>query len=181
MIQIALRTKRGIIRGHALVDDEDACLAERQWHLNKGAARSFFYVGGVWVPRYMHRVILDVAEPRVLVDHINGDKLDNRRENLRFATTAENAQNRHRRQSTNPSSVYRGVTFHGEKGKWVARARLNGKLHHLGYFSDEHEAGAVVAAWRRDHMPFSPDARDVVFRLEKYRDNVVQLKEVKSA
>jgi hypothetical protein len=69
---------------------------------------------------------------------------------------AENAQNRRKRAGT--SSRYRGVTWVKARGKWQAQVTLNGRRLNLGRFDSEDEAGAVVAAWRREHMPFSVEA-----------------------
>jgi hypothetical protein len=69
---------------------------------------------------------------------------------LRPATAAQNQQNVVAR------SGLRGVVASGNR--WVAQAKLNGRHHYLGSFGTEAEAGAVAAAWRAEHMPFSPDA-----------------------
>lgn len=93
---------------------------------------------------YLHRVVLERILGRPLendeqVDHANGDRLDNRRSNLRLATAAQNIQNRHYKQP-NTSSIYKGVRFHKQAGKWVARITSNGTEYHLGCFAEEIEA-----------------------------------------
>jgi len=94
----------------------------------------------------MHRVIM--GEPVGLqVDHRDGDGLNNRRDNLRVATSSQNAQNQ-RRSSANLSG-HKGVGFHKTSGKWRARIKLNGKRKHLGYFDtpeDAHEVYCKVSA-----------------------------------
>jgi len=92
------------------------------------------------------------------VDHINGDKLDNRRANLRIATAFENAQNRH---VARGASSHRGVVWHKGAGKWMAQAHLAGVQHYLGLFDREEDAAKAAAAFRAEHMPFSPDAAEV--------------------
>lgn len=102
----------------------------------------------------MHRVICGLETGDGLeVDHINGDKLDNRRANLRVCTRAENGQNLH---ITSGASRFRGVSIHGRY--WRASARLGGTLHLLGDYENEIEAARVVDAFRAQHMPFAePD------------------------
>lgn len=85
----------------------------------------------------LHRRIM-TAPPGYVVDHINGDGLDNRRVNLRIATTAQNAMNKRGR--VTGSSVYKGVTFDKKTGKWQAAIRFNGKEVYLGQFATDAEA-----------------------------------------
>ena len=69
------------------------------------------------------------------IDHINGDKTDNRLANLRPATTSENGRNRPAQR--NGGSKFKGVGFHSQKGRWRARIFADGKELHLGLFDDE--------------------------------------------
>lgn len=80
---------------------------------------------------YMHRVIVG-ASGGIHVDHRNGDPLDNRRCNLRFATCSQNCANR-RIPSNNKSGV-KGVYFNKAAGKWAAAIKVNGRKIHLGRF-----------------------------------------------
>lgn len=73
-----------------------------------------------------------------LLDHINGDRLDNRISNLREATHKQNAWNRKGRNTT---SVYKGVYWFKRDSKWkVSIGGLDGKKIHLGMYTDEVEA-----------------------------------------
>src|SRR5690242_17796567 len=83
----------------------------------------------------MHRVIMN-ASADIHVDRINGDGLDNRRENLRLCTRDENMMNR--RKNSNNSSGYKGVDRN--KGKWRAYIQVDKKWIHLGYFSTAEQA-----------------------------------------
>jgi hypothetical protein len=85
----------------------------------------------------MNREIMKAPEDRV-VDHRNGDSLDNRRDNLRIATQAENMQNRRKRKNT--TSQYIGVWFAKEKKKWESRITQDGKKIYLGSFVNEIDA-----------------------------------------
>lgn len=77
------------------------------------------------------------------VDHIDGNKLNNRIENLRSATTSQNQHNRTKYK--NNTSGYKGVSFYGKnKYKcWGANIQVNGKQKHLGYFLTPEEAFAA--------------------------------------
>jgi hypothetical protein len=86
----------------------------------------------------MHRFILNAPDD-VQVDHINGDKSDNRRANLRVCTPCENAYNR--KVPSNNTSGFKGVR--NVKGRWAAGITVNKKYIHLGYFDDIQEAAAV--------------------------------------
>jgi hypothetical protein len=72
------------------------------------------------------------------IDHINNDRRDNRFENLRLATQAENSRNTKKRQGL--TSKYKGVYWYKRYEKWKASINNNGKSIHLGYFEDEYEA-----------------------------------------
>jgi hypothetical protein len=89
----------------------------------------------------------------VYVDHINRDKLDDRRGNLRIVTPAESRQN-----TPAISGRHRGVSWDAARGKWQAKAQLNGRMVQIGRFASEEEAHQAVSNWRSEHMPFSEDA-----------------------
>lgn len=116
----------------ALVDAEDYDkLSTHAWFLNyNGYARNS-------KRGYMHRVVLD-APKGSMVDHINRNKLDNRKSNLRFV---DKTMNMHNTDSTSSVSGTRGV--HRVGGKWVARVQHRGKSEHLGYFFDKYLAKEV--------------------------------------
>jgi hypothetical protein len=85
----------------------------------------------------MHREIVQ-APAGMVVDHIDGNRQNACRSNLRVCTREENQRNQRKRR--NGRSRFKGVTFHKPMGKWKAQYRLKGRLHHLGYFDDEAEA-----------------------------------------
>jgi hypothetical protein len=72
------------------------------------------------------------------LDHINGDRDDNRISNLRLATPAQNAKNMRKRENT--TSVYKGVHWYARKSKWRAQIKAEGRNIHLGYYDNELEA-----------------------------------------
>lgn len=85
----------------------------------------------------LHREITKCPKGMV-VDHINGNTLDNTRQNLRIVTHKENMSNQTKRVG---SSKYRGVTFSKTQKRWKAQIQINGKRTCLGSFKTEEEAG----------------------------------------
>lgn len=81
---------------------------------------------------HLHRWIVDLNDPNLIVDHLNGDGLDNRRENLRVCTRAENNKNMRKRNDN--SSGYTGVHLEAGSGLYVAKIQVGGKVHFLGRF-----------------------------------------------
>jgi len=87
--------------------------------------------------KLLHRVMM--GEPDDLqVDHINVNKLDNRRSNLRVCTNQQNKCNSNK--YSNNTSGFKGVWFDKPKQKFRARITFNGKKKHLGYFDTAEEA-----------------------------------------
>lgn len=85
----------------------------------------------------MHRIIMN-AQKGDIVDHINGNKLDNRKENLRIVTAQQNAMNRGL--GTHNKSGKVGVSYNNAMNKWVASIKTNGKSIHLGYYTEINDA-----------------------------------------
>jgi len=86
----------------------------------------------------MHREIMD-APAGMEVDHINGNGLDNRKCNLRLATSSQNKRNQ-RKQRRKTSSKYKGVYWHKRDKVWVVRIQAEGKEKYIGSYKTEQEA-----------------------------------------
>ena len=87
----------------------------------------------------LHRLIMN--NPKGFdVDHINHDKLDNRKFNLRICTRRENNINRKTLSILTKTSLYKGVCWDKSRNKWRANVGYNGKKIHLGRFENELEA-----------------------------------------
>lgn len=86
----------------------------------------------------MHRIIAQTPEG-MDTDHINGDRTDNRRSNLRVCTRRENTRNA-RKTTRQTSSKYKGVCWHKRNKIWGAQIRVNGKQKYLGDFKTEEQA-----------------------------------------
>jgi len=132
----------------ATVDDIDfERLSAFSWqaHTHKGKwyARSNWRRDTVYGSTLMHRLILD-APDSVEVDHINGDGLDNRRENLRLCSHAQNSRNRAK--IPGRSSRFKGVSLHKPNGRWRSRIMMEGRMVCLGNYATEQEAAAAYDA-----------------------------------
>lgn len=156
LIPVGPRVGEGVA-GYALVDPCDADLARYRWRLDReGYARG--RTGGT-SRSYMHRLILGLTADDgrgKQGDHINGQRLDNRRANLRIVSPSENSHNR--RPIRGSSSQYLGVTWHAQCQKWQAIVMVEGKNHYLGLFESESDAGAAAEAFRIGHVPVLAEA-----------------------
>lgn len=118
---------------YVLVDDTDyIILSQSKWHIGARGYVMRYEKGNKTLS--MHRIIMNF--PELCVDHINGDKLDNRRENLRLVTNHQNLLNRGK--NKNNSSGYKGVNF--QNGKWHAKITFNKIQKHIGYFDNKIDA-----------------------------------------
>jgi len=112
---------------------------------------------------YLHRLAflyMTGAMPPNEMDHIDGNGLNNKWENLRACTRSENNQNHAIRSDARSGFV--GVGWHNQAGKWRARIKLNGREIFLGCFDDPKEASlAYLAAKNKVHV-FNPVPRAMV-------------------
>ena len=144
---------------HTIVDDIDFdFLNQWNWHANKKkvkTSRDLFYAKRFEKGKTinMHREIIKrvlieenndqllknfINSPRKFpVDHMDGNGLNNLRNNLRCVSHRENMLNLTK---FNGTSKYPGVYWHKEKQKWHVKFKIGNKNHHVGYFSDENEA-----------------------------------------
>jgi len=115
----------------ATVDD---CDFLRLWMLASWSFQNSGYAGARIEGRLvlMHQLIADwsLGVSDLFVEHENRDKLDNRRENLRYADQSDNLMNAGRREDN--SSGFRGVYWHNKAGKWMAQLKYRGTLYYLG-------------------------------------------------
>lgn len=142
-----------------VVDDEDEPLAlSLAWYARRGDQDNTTYVQAAVEGQTvcLHREILGAPDD-MLVDHVNRDGLDNRRENLRLCSHSENQYNAKRRKDN--TSGYKNVRYDKINRKWVARLQVAGKPVHLGCFRTAEEANAAAIVGRlKYHGAFARDA-----------------------
>lgn len=166
----------------AIVDDADyEYLSQFKWYVREQKhvhGPSTFYArrksGGKTIQ--MHRVILGLKPgDKLVVDHINHDGLDNRRENLRVGTHAQNVANM---KSNHGSSRFKGVVWDKSASNWKAHIKKDQKVTHIGYYPTEEMAArsydekALELFGEYALLNFGPDdpesAEDIQRRREAY-------------
>lgn len=116
----------------AMVDDEDYPVVSRfAWQY---AGNGYAITGSLGPKIYLHRLVYGRKNGKTEIDHINGDRLDNRKQNLRLATRAENSYNLPKRAAV--SSRYKGVSWCKSRKKWKATIQRTA----LGRFITEEDA-----------------------------------------
>ena len=121
---------------------DDACFFERgALYLSKdGYARQNVKVDGKWCCKEIHRIIMGPQLKGTEIDHINGNRLDNRRYNLRTGSKSDNQRNRSRHRAGSTPLV----GFHKQTGKWRCRFRLGSEEFSLGLYDSESDAIAAL-------------------------------------
>lgn len=128
----------------ALVDDADYAMVNAyKWHVSGRYAYTNLPTGNPKKRQYkmpMHRLIMDPPEGTI-IDHINRRSFDNRRSNLRFATTMLNSWNR-------KDNVKHRVYWHTGQSAYLASVyHPGGKIVYLGYHRTKRKASAACAAY----------------------------------
>jgi hypothetical protein len=141
-------------RGVAIVDSNDYPIAAAfRWGINNAGYASRNVPGGGQI--LLHRVVMD-AKSGDSVDHINGDRLDNRRSNLRIATPSQNSMNK---KYSWGKTGYVGA-YETKWGAFKATARVYGEFRYFGVFPTAKEAAAardsgLRAILRPEDVPFA--------------------------
>ena len=138
------------------------------WHIWHSKENDSFYVSGYILNSdgkrnksiQLHRYLLEPSESLV-VDHINHNTLDNRRNNLRIASTTQNKQNLLKCQSNNKSSGIKNVYWDKEYSKWRVALRINRVLKSFGRYHSIVEAEMVAIEARRKYFSHSQEALSV--------------------
>lgn len=145
MKQIPLCDRNGNVRAYAKIDDEDYERIDKYtWHITKGHACRWIYPDQKAM--YMHWDVLGGRPPAgLLTDHINQDKLDNRKANLRMVTPAQNSSNR----VGYGRGPYKGVYARKYRFKTSYETSItkDGKGVHIGPFENPHIAAVMYDFW----------------------------------
>lgn len=120
-----------------LIDEQDKKLFADKNIKISGFGYAFYYENKK--AHYIHKILL--GNPKAIVDHINGNKLDNRRSNLRVVSRADNRANSKPQRN---KSGYRGVYWRSDRGKWIARIHEGKNYLYIGSYGDVKEA---ALAW----------------------------------
>lgn len=149
-------TKDGQEKARALISLDDVAKVKKyKWSYNAVTGMVTACQGRVYLSRY----IMD-CPAGLTVDHINGDRLDNRRQNLRICTQGQN--NRNRLERVDNTSGFRGVSQRKD-GRYQAYIYNNYKKIHLGIYSTLTEAiNARVCAEIKYYKEYSPIMREVI-------------------
>jgi len=156
-MEIKLGGKRG---GMTQVSPKDyEILSKYAWHHN-GHGYACSKINGKNV--LMHRFLMNPLKGQV-VDHINGNCLDNRRENLRITTSSLNSQNRHKTK-INSTSKYKGV-FKNSRGTFTSKIAINRKTIFIGNYQSEEKAAEALDMYivhnKLDHITLNfPEKRN---------------------
>jgi len=132
-MELAITQKNG--QNHIVIYDDifHSLLSKYRWNISQGYVLSVNRKGQ---PRtMMHRLILNIFDLNIKVDHIDGNKLDNRLSNLRLCTHRQNMKNR----KAHGKSKYLGVSV-TKKGKYIVCIRTGQKQEYIGCFSIEEDA-----------------------------------------
>ncbi len=127
----------------AIVDDADyEVLSKHKWYAQLigkvwYAQRNIKKTNGQRTIQKMHRLVMN-PPAKIGIDHINGNGLDNCRCNLRICSQSENCQNQ--KAIRGGTSKFKGVHFHKQSNKWMARIHVNYKSIYLGVFDAETKA-----------------------------------------
>lgn len=132
----------------ALVDDDDfEIINSHPWfaleHRNTFYAFRWIVNNGKRVRLSMHHEVFGKPPAGKVTDHKDGNGLNNQKGNLRFLT---NRQNRQNKSGWKTSCDLPGVSFAKDRGKWMAKARINGKQTYLGLYDSPEKAAAAYAA-----------------------------------
>jgi len=162
---------------YSLIDHDT--IIKYKWWDQKGYARAV--INGKKI--FMHRLIMNCYDEKI-VDHINGNKLDNRRENLRITTTTKNAQNKRKKDGL--TSKYIGVRFVSNRNNYRANIKINGIQTDLGSYKTEKEAAEARDMYIVHELPDSlynlnfPDKKQVYLQT-KYKKRAAIVKKPKPA
>lgn len=135
---------------YAVVDDNMAHLSNYKWCFMGSENYGYAKRRNGRKLMFLHHAVVGYPLNGCQVDHVDGNRLNNRRANLRIVTRRENMQNMACHRNGKKSSKYVGVCFDKARGRWVASITLNMRHRHLGRFDSEREASNAYQIACRD-------------------------------
>lgn len=140
IVHFIVKSKHGIFTG--LIDYEDLHKVENHtWTIVYNSRSKKVTALEATInskSKKLHRLVLNINNPTIFIDHVNGNPLDNRKSNIRIATGSQNGINRGL--PKNNTSGHKGVNWRNMDKKWQARLSVNGKRISLGMFKTKEEA-----------------------------------------
>lgn len=138
-MELKITTRKGIVFTVLYDEADHEKIMKQTWHVSQVSrpyVRTRLVRNGWFKEVCLHNYLFDNTEGEFLVDHIDGNTLNNRRNNLRKADKQQNAANRR----PFGKSKYLGVAFSTGRNKWQAQIGANGHYKHLGRFNTEEDA-----------------------------------------
>ncbi len=157
---------------YTIVDDEDyKYLNQFNWYAHN---KSEYWTALRMYKRkliLMHRIIMNCPKNKI-IDHINGNSLDNRKENLRICTQSQNISNS--KLSKRNKSGFKGVYQTKNKKKWLSLISINSKTKNLGLFSNKLEAKDAYTKAAKEYFGefYSEGIRKEGKKIQKKIDNI---------
>lgn len=137
--EIYLINKNNDICAKALIDLEDVEKVKNiKWHRSDLQKNTYYCMSNNLQWRRLHRLILNITDPKVFVDHINHNGLDNRKVNLRICTNQQNICNCNT--PKNNTSGHKGVYWSQDKQKWTVQVTINNKTKYIGRYDTLEDA-----------------------------------------
>jgi hypothetical protein len=135
--RIPLRNRSGVIVEYALVDEDDFEKVNKyKWHLSNGYACGTIEKKKI----LLHHFVFKKPTEANVIDHINQDKLNDEKLNLREASISENNHNKKKNTTIETSSKFKGVSWNKNAKKWKSQCSNEKKEIYLGAFDSEEEA-----------------------------------------
>ena len=121
-----------------LIDNSDyEMLMQYNWCIADGYAITSLEINGIKTTKRMHQFLLDTLSG-LEIDHIDNNRLNNQRKNLRMVTHQQNMMNKSKQNGC--SSKYKGVCWDNSRNKWISYIKKNNRCKHLGRFNNEKDA-----------------------------------------
>lgn len=167
-----------------IVDDEDYIkFKDYNWTtLHKGNTvyvRRWENVNGKNTTICLHREILNITNPNIVVDHIDGNGLNNQKSNIRICSQIQNTRNRPG--NLNSTCRYKGVSLSKNRKKFISQLGFEGKVYYLGTYDTPEEAAKIFDSAARFYQK---EFAFVNFEKEYYkpmsREEIVKLSKIKT-